>query len=367
MTDKIIQRTDKTIAVDINLTGGEFLRLANNFYQVNNLHADIPRLNTDAALVNFILQNAASVQQKYRVALVFICLNPEYWEYAKNMIDGSKQFFLPGHVVDWLFWSDMPELDDTKALERAREHLTNLYTSLGRSDVPVVVEEAMRCAVDGIVAARETTVFETGPQEWPMPTLMRYHLFLQQEEKLREYDYIFYCDVDMMFVNVVGDEILSEGLTAAQHPMYALDKTLWPPYEPNPNSAAYIPRPGLVINDNGKPRFMPLYFAGGFQGGKTDTFITAMKAMRKMADSDMAKNYIPIWNDESIWNKYLFENPPSKVLTPSYIYPDSLINEFYVPRWGRNYPPKLVTLTKKHTLKQLSAEEQQQIIAMQKR
>ena len=61
---------------------------------------------------------------------------------------------------------------------------------------------------------------------------------------------------------------------------------------------------------------MPLYFAGGFQGGKAKEWIKAMKVMKKIIDTDLNhKNYIPVWNDESVWNKYLSENTPSKVLS----------------------------------------------------
>ncbi len=164
----------------------------------------------------------------------------------------------------------------------------------------------------------------------------------------------------MRFVNIVGDEIFGEGLTSAQHPMYALRKEWWPPYEPNPESEAYIPRPGKVINENGKQRFMPLYYAGGFQGGKSDKWIEAMKEMRVMTDKDLAKNYIPIWNDESIWNSYLFKNSPAIVLTPSYIYPDSL-KEYYESIWGCSYVPKLITLTKWFSLSQQSQEQMQKL------
>ena len=65
---------------------------------------------------------------------------------------------------------------------------------------------------------------------------------------------------------------------------------------------------------------------------------------------EMNKNYIPRWNDESAWNKYLFLNPPTVYLDPSYVYPDSLINAYYVKLWGRNFVPKLVTITKQHSL-----------------
>jgi hypothetical protein len=72
-----------------------------------------------------------------------------------------------------------------------------------------------------------------------------------------------------------------------------------------------------------------------------------MKEMKKNIDKDFTNNYIAIWNDESHWNAYLAKNEPEVVLTPSYIYPDSLIDDYYVKIWGVNYQPKLMTLTKK--------------------
>ena len=136
---------------------------------------------------------------------------------------------------------------------------------------------------------------------------MRYHLFLNEEEKLKDYEYIYYLDADMRVVQKISDEILGN-LTAAPHPGYVLDKKLIPPYEPNPESASYIHRLGqLVEEEPGKKRFYPFYAAGGFQGGTTKSFLKAMKETKKLIDKDFDKNYIPIWNDESAWNKYLWE------------------------------------------------------------
>lgn len=229
-----------------------------------------------------------------KVALLFICLNFPYWEYAQEAIEGAKKYFLPNHKVDLFFWSDMPSRDDC-------------------------------------------IVMETEPTDWPLPTLMRYHLFLREEEKLKEYDYIFYCDIDMRFVDTIGDEILGEGLTAAQHPMYVFRPGLQFPLEPNPESSAYIPVPKH-------------YFAGGFQGGRSADFIRAMWTMKRNIDSDFMRDYIARWNDESHWNRYLFYNPPKVILDPSYVYPDSLVNEYYKPIWGRDFTPKIITLTKRFTL-----------------
>lgn len=254
-------------------------------------------------------------EKKIRVAVVCIILNEPYWQYAKEMLWGVDTFFLKHHSIrdkystEVLLWSDMP----TKDFPQGK-------------------------------------VFTTEPVEWPLPTLMRYHLFLQQEEYLKEnFDYIFYLDADMRITDWIGEEILGSGLTAAVHPMYYLKRNLYPPYEPNPESTAYIPRPGRIVEENGVKRFEPLYYAGGFQGGRTEDWIKAMKTMRKNIEDDFNRNYIAIWNDESHFNRYLYENSPAVVLDPSYIYPDSLIAEYYVPIWGRNYSPKIVTLTKPFT------------------
>lgn len=303
----------------MELTGPDFVRLANNFYVSKGLSADYSRIALDADLSNYIVSQKL---KKYKVAFLWICLNERYWEFAKTMVEGARQYFLPGHETDFFLWSDMPEEINYGA-----------------------------------------TVFPTEPIEWPMPTLMRYHLFLQQEELLEKYDYIFYSDVDMKFVGIVGDEILGEGLTVAPHPGYYVRKQLYPPFEPNPESSAYIDRPGFLANDGGQPRFMPFYAAGGFQGGTAKAFIKAMKEMRRLIDKDFGKNYIPIWNDESIFNKYLFSALPKAeltktvFLTPSYIYPDSLIKEFYEPIvWGQSFSPKIITLTKKFSVSKEGAD-----------
>lgn len=341
----------------------EFVRLANNFYNSKGLESHAERINTDVELWNYINGKQEDLKKKYKVAFVYICLNPLYWEFAPEMVTGAKNLFLPGHDTDFFFWTDIPEKD-----EEVTQKMRDAFKAIGVNtddhnmffqDIDVNGKRMnLNNIVQSVIGLRKTpgvTIFPTESVEWPMPTLMRYHLFLQQEEKLKEYDYIFYCDVDMLFQNVIGDEILGSGLTAAPHPGYYLKKELYPPYEPNEFSEAYIPRPGRVIREEGakdasgkvvNQRFRPEYYAGGFQGGKAPLFISAMKEMKAMIDRELSQHRIPIWNDESIWNAYLFKNTPSVYLTPSYIMPDSLIKEFYEGIWGRSFQPKLITITK---------------------
>jgi len=332
----------------------DFVRFANNFYNSKGLDSKAERINTDVEVWNYIQAHIQKPLPKYKVAFVFICLNSLYWEFAPEMVAGAKNFFLPGHETDFFFWTDIPEKDEEiTAKMRAGFQQMGVDTTNQNMIYHNVIINGKQMNIDkitqSVIDLRKTAnvkIIPTESVEWPYPTLLRYNLFLQQEEKLKEYDYIFYCDTDMRFVDVIGDEILGQGLTAAPHPGYAVRKEYYPPYEPNPMSASYIPRPGRIIQENGKPRFKPEYYAGGFQGGKSKVFIEAMKECRALIEKDQAINYIPIWNDETAWNKYLFENPPEIMLTPSYIYPDSLIKEYYEPLWGRSYQPKLITLTK---------------------
>lgn len=358
---------------------------------------------------------------KKKVALVFICLNPHYWPYLGQVVKDCRQNFLPQHNVDYFAWTDYNEenkkkqITDIDAITKAwqeaeldkKQEVLNrllavfastirLYECFYPNEVSLVVKslqeqgmvfkregakywiEATRPmqesditlfieATKGILdfgqkemnnALTGVELFDTEPVEWPAPTLLRYHLFLNQEEKLKEYDYIYYLDADMRVVAKISDEIINEGLLAAEHPMYSLKKQYVPPYEPNKASTAYIPRPGKVLDENGKPRFRPYYYAGGFQGGTAKAFIKAMKKMKKSIDKDFDNNYTAIWNDESHWNKYLSEYEGElAVMSPAYVYPDSLIKEYYEPLWGCAYEPKIITLTKPFSLSTQGAQE----------
>lgn len=306
---------------------------------------------------------------KKKVAILFISINERYWPYLSQVIMDCQKNFLPHHNVDYLVWSDMPDTDTPEYLKRLddllpEEQFQKVCASIqGYPNGQFFSREAIQGTVNFIRNTKTLSIFPTEPIDWPAPTLMRYHLFMQQEEKLKDYDYIFYLDADMRVVDKISDEILGEGITAAEHPMYSLRPQYIPPYEPNKESEAYIPRLGQIVDEGGKPRFRPLYLAGGFQGGKADLFIEAMRRMRDNIDKDFNKNYTAIWNDESHWNKEVLDhaNPidghPTIVLNPSYIYPDSLIKEYYEPLWGKSYPPKIITLTKPFSLsKQAGAE-----------
>lgn len=355
--------------------------------------------------------------KKKKIALLFISLNDIYWPYLTQVLNDCRKNFLPQHNVDYFVWTDYNEEAKKRKLveiettyqrflqDKKQEDINSLFAVFAATmrlnevfyptqvvgvanelkalgidfkrnggqfwmeanrpvndqDIAVLYESLKRLILLGYTdmdaALKGVTISDTAPIEWPAPTLMRYHLFLNQEEKLKEYDYIFYLDADMRVVSKVSDEILGEGLTVAPHPGYVLAPQYIPPYEPNPSSTAYIHRFGRLVDEQGKKRFLPFYAAGGFQGGITAEFLKAMRVMKKRIDKDFDNNYTAIWNDESHWNKYLWEY--KKLVTfldPSYVYPDSLIKEFYEKLWGRSYEPKIITLTKPFSLSSEGAE-----------
>jgi histo-blood group ABO system transferase len=166
--------------------------------------------------------------------------------------------------------------------------------------------------------------YQVIPHEgFPGATLHRYHTFLKVAPFLRTFDYLFYCDVDMLFVDKVGEEIFSDGITATLHPGF--DGGIGTP-ERRPNSTAYIP-----------PTAKNKYFCGGFNGGESEAFLQMAETTTHNIDLDARNGVTAIWHDESHLNRYLYDNPPAKILTPSYCYPEG---------WEAPYTPKLMALSK---------------------
>lgn len=163
-------------------------------------------------------------------------------------------------------------------------------------------------------------------KEWPWMTLERYRLFHESRDELKKMDYLFYCDADMLFVGEVGTEILEERV-ATLHP----GCFLWNPRgepETRPESLAYI----------GDDEEIPdCYKCGGFNGGSSAEFLKMSETLCENIKKDYENGIIARWHDESHFNRYMLDHPPTKILSPSYCF-------------AENYPlpfePKLVALEK---------------------
>lgn len=159
---------------------------------------------------------------------------------------------------------------------------------------------------------------------WPFDTMHRYHIYYQNRELFNGQDYLFAADADMLFVGDVGEEVLGERV-ATLHPAFIGYRGS---YETNPSSLAYVgPKEGTH------------YFAGGFYGGTRNEFLNILKTNILRIESDLNERIIALWHDESYWNRYCIDYPPTVILSPSYCYPESE---------SLLYPKKILALDKDH-------------------
>ena len=181
---------------------------------------------------------------------------------------------------------------------------------------------------------------------WPKATLYRYKLFQEQWDKLKDFDYMYYVNANMIAVRPVGTEILptdEQGITATLHPGY-YKSTGNLPYDRNPKSTAYIAHTPPQYKTKEK------YFMGGFNGGTAKGFKHLIDTIAKNTDIDEQNGVMAQWHDESHLNRYLYDKKPL-ILTPMYGYPANRVGshatheEFHKthkllimdkshPRWG---------------------------------
>ena len=168
---------------------------------------------------------------------------------------------------------------------------------------------------------------------WPYDTMMRNLIYWDNRELFKEQDYLFALDADMRFVDSVGDEILGERV-ATLHPGYVETRGT---YETNPRSLAY------VSEDEGE-----YYFAGGFFGGTREEFLNITGETSRRVLADLGIGIVPVWHDESHWNRYCIDFKPTVILGPAYCYPDMWLPEWKFA-WKETCSPKLLCLTKNHS------------------
>ncbi len=116
-------------------------------------------------------------------------------------------------------------------------------------------------------------IYVCPPYKFPEATLMRYHLFRIYERFLCS-DYLFYSDVDMKFVDDVGEEILptdEEGITAVRHP--AFFNGGWGSHGTHELSKSHV-----SIEKRIK------YLCGGFQGGTKEAVLKAISVIDQAAE-----------------------------------------------------------------------------------
>lgn len=236
--------------------------------------------------------NSTISRKVKKVALLVIATN-KYVEFINQLLESADKYFLNGHNVEYFIFTNK-DIDSELDLNLKRKY----------------------------------HVLSVQHKEWPWMTLGRYHIFSKHKSHYSDFDYLYYCDVDMKFEDYIGEEIFGKKVVTL-HPGYYEDNTVGTP-ERNPESTAYIPEEAKN-----------LYYAGGFNGGETKDFLKMSDKLSKNIDIDAKKNIIAIWHDESHLNHYFFKNKPTLILDPGYCYPENK----KIP-----FKKKLIAIDKNHNL-----------------
>ncbi|XP_068098647.1 histo-blood group ABO system transferase 2-like [Hyperolius riggenbachi] len=162
----------------------------------------------------------------------------------------------------------------------------------------------------------------TADKRWQDVSMRRMEtLTIMTKEKMpKEIDYLICADVDMVFNDHVGVEILGD-LIATLHPSYFVSEPSAFTYERRPISAAYIPY--------GQGDF---YYMAALYGGKVDEIYKLSMACHKGIMEDKAKSIEAVWQEESHLNRYLVYNKPTRVLSPEYLWDTNLPHGQFIKR-----------------------------------
>lgn len=237
-------------------------------------------------------------QNNHKVGLLVMATG-KYTCFLEQLFKSADKYFLPNHEVTYFVFTD------GKVPENTARNIIKIY------------QERMG---------------------WPFDTMMRFDVYYQAREYFANIDYLYAIDADMLFVDVIGDEILGERV-ATRHPGFLFDLKgeyqghmydRHDDYDQNSNSNAYI-----------SPGEGEYYYAGGFYGGTTYEFLTMAKMCTQAIKKDLKEyNYIAKNNDESHLNRYFIDHKPTVILSPCYCYPES---------WMIPFSKKLLALDKNHS------------------
>ncbi len=197
-----------------------------------------------------------------RIAILYICTG-KYHIFFKEFFDSCEEFFIPDVEKTYFVFSDHKELDKY-------EHIKFYYKEC---------------------------------EGFPNDSLYRFRTFLLAEDELKEFDYIFFFNSNMKFVQLVDKSVLpveEDGYLCCLDADY--DK-VYPhpcfyPYERNKKSAAFIPR-GLKGYR---------YYHGGVNGGRVKEYLEMCHTLKENIDKDYRNGIVAIFHDESHLNKFFSEH-----------------------------------------------------------
>ena len=238
--------------------------------------------------------NVRARQQRriFRVGLNILAIG-KYIVFLQPLLKSADDFFMTGHNVTYFVFTD--DIGQASSL---------------------------------IKTSRRVVFISEKNQGWPNNTIAKFRCISKHRKVYKNVDFIFQLDVDMLFVSEVNSEALDLRV-GTLHPLHYNQPRDSFPFDRNPRSLAYVNR------SEGE-----YYFSGAVFCGCRDEIVTMSETLEKNILRDLKElNYIALWHDESHLNRYFFDNPPTKVLSPEY---------YHAGRWGQNrdVKPRLLIVQK---------------------
>lgn len=236
-----------------------------------------------------------------KIAVLYICTG-KYNQFFEGFYSSCEQYFLAGKAdKEYFVWTD----DDTLG-----EGLSNVH------------------------------IYHKECAGFPADSLFRFEIYLQAEEVLKKFDYIYFFNANTLFIAPVNEEILPDktglamgvwgGKEEKRHPMFYA-------YERNRKSLAYIPPYGKNYK----------LFMGGLNGGRSKEYLEMCHTLAKNIRDDYNRGIIAIAHDQSHINAYLRVHP-CKAIPPSYCSPEEfappqndrkrITTQNHFPRQGSSRP-----------------------------
>src|SRR5215813_9577443 len=165
-----------------------------------------------------------------KIAILYIATG-KYIVFWKDFFSSAEKYFLPGYTKEYFVFTDATEFEQRTS---ERVHIIP-HNHLG----------------------------------WPYDTLMRFHIFSKAGEQLKSFDYIFFFNANMLFVQPVSPEEFlpdgktDDGLMVTLHPGYFNQPLSAFPYEQEQTTSK-----AFISKGEGKN-----YFMGGLNGGKGTVYL----------------------------------------------------------------------------------------------
>lgn len=202
----------------------------------------------------------------------------KYVMFLKNFLETAEQFFFVGFNVHMYVFTDRPQ------------------------EVPQIK----------MAAGRKLSVVPVpGSGRWQEISARRMEMVHDLLLRIQNQTHFIFClDVDSKFHGRWSSESLGQSV-AVVHPGYYGDPRSRFPYERRPVSRAYM-----------APSDGDFYYCGGAFGGSVDRVLDMTRTCSRNYRDDEREGVEAAWQEESHLNRYFWENKPTKVLSPEYLWQD---------------------------------------------